>query len=64
MADIKQAAQWMQEGHTVRRKAAEWAMRSTPSGYTIAPSGGTVACMVEDLLAEDWEIAPKQKARS
>ena len=60
MADIKQAAKWMQEGKTVRREGANWAVRSIRGGYTVSPRGNTVACMVDDLLADDWEIAESE----
>lgn len=71
MADIKQAAIWMQEGKHVRR-----ANRSliSPLGMKCAPSlflgadglargmthGGKVCFFITSLLADDWEIVPKE----
>lgn len=63
MADIKQAAKWMQEGNKVRRVI--W-----PSGYYWLPWGDHVLIELhaplqepkdalfgfDDLLADDWEI--------
>lgn len=62
MADIKQAAKWMEQGHRVRRPGwyEDIFMRSD--------SGGVVRCFAErnvrvlpvltdHLLADDWEIA-------
>jgi hypothetical protein len=70
MADIKQAAKWMEEGKVVRRlefKGKDVAFKSGPFGFihycdffrTSVDEDGhpwTVMLTVDDLLAEDWEI--------
>ena len=64
MADIKQAAKWMQEGKRVRRKG--WLEEEL---YLYLPEGDdeawaehpsyhyTADYTMQDLLADDWEIA-------
>jgi hypothetical protein len=64
VADIKQAAKWMQEGKRVKRHGADWSMKANKDGYTLSPQGGSVACMVDDLLADDWEIAVQEQEES
>jgi hypothetical protein len=59
MADVKQAAKWMQEGKKVHREF--WAksafIRATPSGFFRDDRGEEASwLMVEDLLAEDWAV--------
>lgn len=66
MADIKQAAVWMQEGKSVTRLNVPWS-------FSIEDAPDLRACVkidqdedgdddawfsIEDLLANDWEIAP------
>ena len=65
MADIKQAAKWMQEGHKVVRKdlgqyatpleagldAVYWWQEDSMSPATQKPM------MISDLLSEHWELA-------
>lgn len=59
MADIKQAAKWIDEGHVVRR--APWLYEGRWDGIRKAntPDGlmGRVGLNLSDLLADDWEIA-------
>jgi hypothetical protein len=54
MADIKQAAKWMQEGKIVKRSGEDWVAvglekKEDPMKVRV------VLCLV-DLLAKDWEI--------
>jgi hypothetical protein len=68
MADIKQAAKWMEQGKKVRRKG--W--RNPKAGYFLADSEGSIFAygaateyelapwkitQLVTLLADDWEIA-------
>ena len=61
MADIKQAAKWMQEKKIVRRKAwPQWVIRSIGGdGVIVLDRNESDASNFEliDLLANDWEIA-------
>lgn len=63
MADIKQAARWLQEGLVVRRNSedADPTVRYKYDGdWFVADEGddefeqGTIT--LSDILAEDWEI--------
>ena len=71
MADIKQAAKWMQRGKVVRRKA--WPVlqvkASTGRESDSCEHGWSRGCVIDavrprvenpldvgDLLAEDWEV--------
>lgn len=66
MADIKQAAQWMDEGKRVRRKRSNF--YTEPIGINdngfmswLRPSGklgDSIYLTPVDLLADDWEIVP------
>jgi hypothetical protein len=67
MADIIQAARWMQEGKRVKR--AEW-----EAEYGVANKAFLIRWLngnrethapfsVQDLLATDWELAPDPLAR-
>jgi hypothetical protein len=59
MSDIQQAAKWMQEGKKVRRAlwAPSYFIRSTRAGFFHDDQGVMLTwLMVEDLLADDWEI--------
>ena len=64
MADIKQAAKWMQLGKHVRRSAwlkeqpnwySDWNECIDLDGRSAWPDDALVECT--DLLADDWEIA-------
>lgn len=63
MADIKQAAKWMIQGHTVQRVALRgrcWVSPWEPMriSYDVCcADGGEHALDFSDLLADDWEIA-------
>lgn len=64
MADIKQAAKWMQEGKRVKRPAwipdgikCEDPLENQFSSIVWADDGMLVDMSPKDLLAEDWEIA-------
>ena len=64
MADIKQAAKWMQEGKRVRRpnymdKGSYFFAGSDFIHYFSASLGREIEDALEnkDLLADDWEIA-------
>jgi len=68
MADIKQAAKWMQEGERVRRpflaSGISIGFRGRGTWIRVYENGQLAADArvapfdVEELLAEDWEIAP------
>ena len=55
MADIKQAAKWMQEGKTVKRTGEKWVAVGLGEREDIR-NLKIVLCL-DDLLAEDWEVA-------
>ncbi len=59
MSDIKQAAKWIDEDKVVKRAA--WLYEGKWDGLRKAhtPTGllGRTGLDLEDLLAEDWEIA-------
>jgi hypothetical protein len=70
MADIKQAAKWMQEGKAVRRPlldssislaqklgTAEFVWIQVLENSERARDKRCAAFHVDDLLADDWEIA-------
>lgn len=70
MADIKQAAKWMKEGRDVTRKdwnddpenetnetLSYWQVSDKPHAPINENHGGHPFVRVEDLLADDWEIA-------
>jgi hypothetical protein len=59
VADIKQAAKWLDEGKSVGRKwgLPALAMKSSPQGFVEYDDGSMVEFEVSDLLADDWEIA-------
>lgn len=62
MADIKQAAKWMQEGKRVRVKDwdDEWPSLESADGCIIhskKPPRKAPELDVDDLLSNDWEIA-------
>jgi hypothetical protein len=63
MADIKQAAKWMQEGKKVRRSV--WGILSIDAPYgTIRNSrvlrNDNFSLNLEDVLADDWELAEER----
>lgn len=74
MADIKQAAKWMQEGHTVQRKKYATKFWSLPKfscsargslriSYDIVCADGCDHTLdLFDLQADDWEIAEEPHA--
>lgn len=58
MADIKQAAKWMQEGRRIRRPEWHGTLYCYAQGHRILYSDRERYEMyVPDLLAYDWEIA-------
>jgi hypothetical protein len=62
MANIQQAAKWMQEGRTVRRISNSYEFFTMTSGLIMHERLGahpldTAVFSVDDLLADDWEIA-------
>ncbi len=58
MANIQQAAKWMQEGEKVRRPQWHGSLCCYAQGHRILYSDREFYEMyVMDLLAEDWEIA-------
>ena len=62
MADIKQAAKWMQEGRTVKRSSTEryWCVPWEPHRFSYSvccADGGEHTLDFSDLLADDWELA-------
>ena len=60
MADIKQAAKWMQEGKHVRREGRDKYVWERGRGIYIGSEdeGEVKAFTSADLLADDWELAP------
>ena len=70
MADVKQAAKWMQEGKGVTRPVSEFIADSGKRIRFVMTDLGFVECrdcckdheqkpmlVADDLLADDWEIA-------
>lgn len=60
MADIKQAARWMQQGKRVEGGDSIYPLSAQGSYILFHPSdgeSGTYSMGTLDLLAEDWEIA-------
>ena len=60
MADIKQAAKWMNEGRPVRRPQSEddGIYEASSIGHFVERNTEDKAWLTtEDLLADDWEIA-------
>jgi hypothetical protein len=57
MADIKQAAKWMQEGKKVRRSTWEAGYCHAPHVKVIDEDDKKTSFFVNELLADDWEIA-------
>jgi len=59
MADIKQAAKWMDEGKKVTRKGCRgnWVFRRGTEGEICLSRNSNPIIFTEDLLADDWEIA-------
>ena len=57
MADIKQAAKWMQKGERVRMRSWQadiyWLMKR---GVVFTAFGQLPALLDEHLLADEWEI--------
>ncbi len=64
MADIKQAAKWLQEGKDVQRTTYAtrfWLTPYWPKKLTfdvVCADGGRHELDCFDLLAEDWEMVP------
>ena len=57
MADIKQAAKWMQEGEKVRRPVWYGKLCCYVEGHRILYSDKEIYDMyIKDLLADDWEL--------
>ena len=59
MADIKQAAKWIANGHVVKRSVWLYELKwdGIRLGHEPNTMLGRVGLTLEDLLAEDWEIA-------
>jgi hypothetical protein len=63
MADIRQAAQWMKEGKTVRRGpeamrySAELNFRKYRFGKITDVNGEDCYLTLDSLLSDDWELA-------
>ncbi len=62
MSDIKQAAKWIADGKVVRRSAWEYEGKwdkwdGLRKGTRLNSLLGRTGLDLEDLLAEDWEIA-------
>lgn len=59
MADIKQAAKWMDEHRDVKRSGWKYddCIMMARSGAVIRSFGGEFEFTIFDLLADDWEIA-------
>jgi hypothetical protein len=58
MADIKQAAKWMQEGKVVRRaEIPYWEIyQGDRTGHVMNGANDDAQFRPDDLLADDWEI--------
>lgn len=73
MADIKQAAKWMQEGRKVRRSTRsfiwqDWKGRKRPYAVRLIRRADGINIHaanfgIEDILADDWEIAEDNHAK-
>jgi len=60
MADIKQAARWMKEGMSVKRPDNEDdGVYAASVGFVERNEENRAWLTVDDLLADDWEIADK-----
>jgi hypothetical protein len=60
MADIKQAAKWMQDGKRVRRTLWGNSESIGPQSYrqdVVDQDGERTRFLVDDLLADDWQLA-------
>lgn len=61
MADIKQAAKWMQEGKHVEsfsaRRSSGIHARDLDGELFAVKTGIRIKLTIDDLLADDWEIA-------
>jgi hypothetical protein len=61
MADIKQAAKWMNDGHNVTRPGMKgwFATDSRDYVFYVDPSGRELTDQLDthDILSDDWEIA-------
>ena len=61
MADIRQAAKWMQEGYRVKRTCQRYDIytHATDENAPIFHLGtfDTAVFILGDLMADDWEIA-------
>ena len=58
MADIKQAAKWMNEGKKVKRVCWWSGYCHAPFATVVDDYGKNTEFSVMELLADDWEIAP------
>ena len=62
MANIVQAAKWMQEGKKVKRHI--WAVnfvKKEGAGFIVHQDGVLMDLWVYELLAEDWEIVEEKE---
>lgn len=57
MADIRQAARWMQEGKKVKRSLWEQGYVKADGARTIDEDGKPTRFWLPELLADDWELA-------
>ena len=67
MADIKQAAKWMEEGRLVKRpgwfKNFSYKADDAPYPNVVCSDGSDMdeeGLQLRDLLAEDWELADSE----
>lgn len=66
MADIKQAAKWIMEGHDVWRISDDkqrWITPYYPGKTTFAvvdSNGDRESLTCDDILADDWEIVEEK----
>lgn len=64
MANIQQAAKWMEQGKRVesfsaRRSSGIYAYEGTGDFFS-ANSGVRIKITLDDLLADDWELAEEK----
>lgn len=58
MSDIGQAAKWIKAGKVVKRKDWIYEFRADGIRNHNGNLAGRVGLSLDDLLADDWEIAP------
>ena len=57
MADIKQAARWLKEGHLVLRRNRADRRLELYRGFILNSNSWSLTLSTDGLLADDWEIA-------